>query len=187
MRRLTFAKEMSARAIIRSAALFSSALLVAVSCSRAPRSVGADGVIMRDYAAPILDLSGNRIGETEMSYWIEPYVPSGHQDSNAAAYRSVRWNCRIHWHPSSSDSGKNGNFSWGGNLLFEVSDLDRTEWALGYARAGSGEPIETEGVSDTALVPAAAAARLGAPHWHLLCGGTDMIMRCGPVKERKRD
>jgi hypothetical protein len=150
--------------------------LLASSCSRPPHSGQPETYVAYDYVAPVLSMDGAReVGTTEMSYQFEPYISQERYPCSDCIL--VCWSCTV---------TNPGSTSFGGNLLFEIRDEDGVDWAVGSARAGSG-PRETVRVEGKTTISIGVAKRLRAPHWHLLCGGTDMMMRCGrPIEHGVR-
>jgi hypothetical protein len=119
-----------------------------------------------DYTAPVLSLDGQEIGTSSMCYHFEPLM----QPDGTPSQHEVRvcWSCTIVFR----------RWMTGGGVLFEIADRNGCDWALGIHKA-TGTNDDPIAVADTASIPIDLAGRLGAPHWHLLCAGSDWGIRCG--------
>ena len=145
---------------------------VCAGCAFTPVCFGAPVVpdsTRQTYVAPI-EYGGIAAGTSTITYWLQPNPHSVPQQPEML----VCWTCTF-------DSTINSTF--GGTLLVELADTRGDhDWVIGETKISVG-PRATASVADTASVLLSTAARLGAPHWHVICHGYDMPFRCGPVKK----
>jgi hypothetical protein len=160
----SFASEMVA-VLWRSLFVLEIVLLCSVQASDCSGAPAIADSTRQTYSAPI-QANGWDCGSSTIVYWLEP-------STRSPSEKFICWTCTFQ---NSSAT------AFGGTLLLEIADgTGGTDWMVGEKHLYVGAH-GTASVADTASQKAATATRLGAPHWHLLCHGSDMPFRCGPVK-----
>ncbi len=144
--------------------LLAAAAALSLSCaSTAPRDREAAAHV---YTAPVVGYHGGEdYGTCTLTWWSDG-------PSTDPKWTRIRWSCSFR---------NTAQMSYGGKVQFELADRRGTDWVLGSATV-KVEPGGTATIADTSGIVSDAVRYLGAPHWHMLCGGTDMGIRCGKVK-----